>query len=158
MVQKIPMTLIGFEKIQVELKHLKSVERPLVIDAIAEARAHGDLKENAEYHAAREKQSFLEGRIIVLEDITSRVEVIDPKKIGGDTIKFGATIKIVDEDTDEEATYQIVGEPEASFEDGLLALSAPLSRALIGKGIGDVAEVKTPKGAKSYEVLELEYV
>ncbi len=157
MVDKIPMTKTGFEEVQKELKNLKSVERPLVIDAIAEAREHGDLKENAEYHAAREKQSFLEGRIIVLEDITSRVDVIDPTKLGGDTIKFGATVKIVDEDTDEEATYQIVGEPEANFEECRLAISAPLSRALIGKGVGDVVEVTTPKGSKSYEVLELEY-
>ncbi len=157
MVDKIPMTKTGFEAVQKELKNLKSVERPLVIEAIAEGRSHGDLKENAEYHAAKEKQSFLEGRIIVLEDITSRVDIIDPAKMSGDTIKFGATVKIVDEDTDEEATYQIVGEPESNFEEGRLAISAPLSRALIGKGVGDVAEVTTPKGSKAYEVLELEY-
>lgn len=155
--QKIPLTLAGFERLQEELKHLKSVERPAVIEAIAEARDHGDLKENAEYHSAREKQSFLEGRIQELEGIISLADTIDPSKMSGDTVKFGATVMIVDEDTNEEATYQIVGEPEANFEKGLLALSAPLSRALIGKGVGDVAEVHTPKGKKSYEILSVEY-
>lgn len=157
MITKIPMTVSGFERLQEELKNLKSVERPKVIEDIAAAREHGDLKENAEYHAAREKQSFVEGRIAELEDKLSRVDVIDPKKISGDTVKFGATVKVVDDETEEESVYQIVGEDEADFANGKLSLSAPISKALIGKNIGDVVEVKTPKGSKSYEVLEIVY-
>lgn len=157
MIEKIPMTKEGFEKLQAELKNLKAVERPNVIEAIAEAREHGDLKENAEYHAAREKQSFIEGRIAELEAKLSRVDCIDPSTMSGEIIRFGASIKIVDEETDEEFSYQIVGEDEANFEAGKLSLTAPISRALIGKTIGDIAVVRSPKGEKSYEVLEVEY-
>jgi len=157
MVTKVPVTLAGFEKLQAELKHLKTVERKEVIVAIADAREHGDLKENAEYHAARERQSFIEGRIQELESVTSLADVIDPTKMSGDTVKFGATVKIIDEDTEEEHVYQIVGEQEADFENGKLALTAPISRALIGKAVGDGAEVRTPKGVKAYEILEIEY-
>ena len=157
MITKVPMTLAGYERLQEELKTLKTTERPSIIEAIAEARSHGDLSENAEYHAAREKQSFIEGRILDLEDKVSRVEVIDPAKVAGKTIKFGATVKVVDEDSNEEHVYQIVGEYEADFEKGKLAFNAPLSRALIGKSVGDSVEVSTPKGAKAYEVLEVGY-
>jgi len=157
MITKIPMTTSGFERLQEELKNLKSVERPKVIEDIASAREHGDLKENAEYHAAREKQSFVEGRIAELEDKLSRVDVIDPKKCSGTTVKFGATVKVLDDETEEESVYQIVGEDEADFANGRLSLSAPISRALIGKTVGDNVEVKTPKGAKTYEILEVEY-
>jgi transcription elongation factor GreA len=155
--QKIPMTVAGYAKLEEELRHLKSVERPKIIEDIAEARSHGDLSENAEYHAARERQSFIEGRILELEDKGSRADVIDASKMTGDTIKFGATVKVIDEDTEEERTYQIVGEYESDFEKGLLALTAPLSRALIGKRVGDSIEVTTPKGSKAYEVLAVEY-
>jgi len=157
MIEKIPMTKEGFERLQAELKNLKAVERPNVIEAIAEAREHGDLKENAEYHAAREKQSFIEGRIAELEAKLSRVDCIDPSTMSGEIIRFGASIKIVDEESDEEFSYQIVGEDEANFEAGRLSLTAPISRALIGKTIGDIVEVKSPKGEKSYEVLAVEY-
>jgi transcription elongation factor GreA len=133
------------------------VERPSVIRAIAEAREHGDLSENAEYHAARERQSFVEGRIKELEAILSLAEVIDPSKFSG-AVKFGATITVVDEDTDEKKTYQIVGEPEADIERGLLNIKSPLARALIGKDVGDVAEVRTPGGEKSYEILSIRFV
>ena len=139
------------------MKTLKSVERPAVIRAIAEAREHGDLSENAEYHAAREKQSFIEGRVKELEALLSLAEVIDPTKLSG-AIKFGATVKLVDEDTDEEKTYQIVGEAEADIEKGLLNIKSPLARALIGKEEGDSVEVRTPGGEKSYEVLSIQYV
>jgi transcription elongation factor GreA len=155
--QKVPMTVIGHARLEEELRNLKSVERPAIIEAISEARSHGDLSENAEYHAAREKQSFIEGRIQDLEDKISRADVMDPAKISGDTIKFGATVKVSDDDTGEKKTYQIVGEYESDFDKGLLALTAPLSRALIGKRPGDTAEVTTPKGSKSYEVLSVEY-
>ncbi|MBI3441509.1 MAG: transcription elongation factor GreA [Proteobacteria bacterium] len=157
MTKKVPITLAGFTQLQEEIKVLKTIDRPNVIQAIAEARSHGDLKENAEYHAARERQSFIEGRIQDLDDRLSRVDVIDPAKMTGTVIKFGATVKIVDEDTSEEHTYQIVGEYEADFERGKLSFTAPLSRALIGKTVGDGIEVKTPKGAKAYEVLTVVY-
>lgn len=157
MTTKVPMTLAGYDQLQEEIKVLKTVERPAVIQAISEAREHGDLSENAEYHAARERQSFIEGRISELEDKMSRVDVIDPSKMSGEVIKFGATVQIVDADTDQEQTYQIVGEYESNFEKGRLALTAPLSRALIGKTVGDTVEVNTPKGAKSYEVLKVFY-
>ncbi len=156
-IQKIPMTQKGFNRLEEEIKHLKSVERPAIIEAIAEARSHGDLSENAEYHAAREKQSFIEGRISELEDKISRADVIDTTKIAGNVIKFGAHVKVVDEDTDAEQTFQIVGEYEADIEKGMLALTAPLPRALIGKQKGDSVEVTTPKGTKAYEVLEVAY-
>ncbi|WP_040672076.1 transcription elongation factor GreA [Rhodobacter ferrooxidans] len=155
--EKIPMTRGGFVALDDELKLLKSVERPAVIRAIAEARAHGDLSENAEYHAAREKQSFIEGRIKELEAIISRAEVIDPAKLSG-AIKFGATVTLVDEDTNEERTYQIVGEPEANIEGGFLNIRSPLARALIGKAEGDSVDVKTPGGQRSYEVLSIRFV
>ncbi len=155
--EKIPMTRAGFAALNDELKQLKSVERPAIIAAIAEARALGDLSENAEYHSAREKQSFIEGRIKELEAILSLSEVIDPASLSG-PIKFGATVKLVDEDTEEERTFQIVGEPEANLERGLLNIRSPLARALIGKEPGDSIEVSTPGGEKSYEVLSVDYV
>jgi len=154
---KIPMTRAGNNALNDELKQLKSVERPAVIKAIAEAREHGDLSENAEYHAAREKQSFIEGRVKELEGILSLAEVIDPTQLSG-TIKFGATVKLVDEDPDEEKTYQIVGEPEADIEAGKLNIKSPLARALIGKEEGDSVEVRTPGGEKAYEILEINWI
>ena len=154
--EKIPLTRAGYTALNDELKTLKSVERPAVIRAIAEAREHGDLSENAEYHAAREKQGFIETRIKELEAIIGRADVFDPEKLSG-TIKFGATIKLVDEDTDEEKVYQIVGEPEADIAAGKLNIASPLARALIGKDEGDSVEVRTPGGEKSYEVLSSEY-
>lgn len=150
------MTRAGHTALDEELKALKSAERPAVIRAIAEAREHGDLSENAEYHAARERQSFVEGRIKELEGILSLAEVIDPSKFSG-SIKFGATVTVVDGDTDDEKTYQIVGEPEADIERGLLNIRSPLARALIGKDVGDTAEVRTPGGEKSYEILNIRY-
>ncbi|MEO8240765.1 MAG: transcription elongation factor GreA [bacterium] len=154
---KIPMTRAGFTALDEELKLLKSVERPAVIRAIAEAREHGDLSENAEYHAAREKQSFIEGRIKELEAIVSLAEVIDPSKLSG-SIKFGATVTVADEDSGEEKTYQIVGEPEADIENGKLNIRSPLARSLIGKEEGDSAEVKSPGGTRSYEVLSIRFI
>jgi len=155
--EKIPITRAGHTALDAELKTLKSQERPAVIRAIAEAREHGDLSENAEYHAAREKQSFIEGRVKDLEAILSLAEVIDPARLSG-SIKFGATVGLVDEDTDEEKTYQIVGEPEANIDRGLLNIKSPLARALIGKEEGDSVEVNTPGGGKSYEILSIRYV
>ena len=157
MTSKIPITLTGFNQLQKEIKVLKSVDRPAIIQAISEAREHGDLSENAEYHAARERQSFIEGRLSDLEGKLSRIDVIDPSKMSGNIVRFGSTVKIVDEDSEDEHTYQIVGEYEANFENNKLAFTAPLSRALIGKTIGDTAEVKTPKGIKTYEVLNVSY-
>ena len=154
---KIPMTQGGHAALETELKHLKSEERPAIIRAIAEAREHGDLSENAEYHSAKEKQSFIEGRIKEIEGILSLAEVIDPKSLSG-TIKFGATVTLVDEDTDEEKTYQIVGEHEANIEAGLLNMKSPIARALIGKEEGDSVEVRTPGGERSYEVLKIAYI
>lgn len=155
--EKIPMTRKGYEAIEAELKQLKSVERPAIIKAISEAREHGDLSENAEYHSAKEKQSFIEGRIKELEGAISLSDVIDPTKLSG-PIKFGATVTLVDEDTDEEKTYQIVGEYEASIEKGLLNVKSPIARALIGKEEGDSVEVRTPGGDKAYEVLKIAYI
>ncbi len=155
--EKILVTRAGITALEEELKNLKSVVRPSIIKAIAEAREHGDLSENAEYHAAREQQSFTEGRIGELEAIIGRAEVIDPSKLSG-TIKFGATIEIVDEDTDEEKTYQIVGEPEADIERGKRNIASPLARALIGKEEGDSVEVRTPGGGKSYEILNVSFI
>ena len=152
-----PITKIGFEKLSAELENLKKVQRPAVIEAIAEARAHGDLSENAEYHAAREQQSFIEGRIEELEAVTSRAQVIDPTTLGGETVKFGATVKIVDEDTDEEKAFQIVGDYDADSEEGRLSMSAPIARALIGKSVGDSVEVTTPKGKVFYEILDVTF-
>ncbi|PWG16534.1 transcription elongation factor GreA [Salibaculum griseiflavum] len=155
--EKIPLTRAGYTKLEAELKQLKSEERPAIIKAIAEAREHGDLSENAEYHSAKEKQSFIEGRIKELEGVMSLADVIDPAKMSG-AIKFGATVEIVDEDTDEEKTYQIVGEYEADLENGRLNIKSPLARALIGKEEGDSVEVRTPGGDRSYEILKISYL
>ncbi len=154
---KIPLTRAGHTALNDELKRLKSKDRPEIIQAIAEAREHGDLSENAEYHSAKEKQSFIEGRIKEIEAILSRADVIDTAKLSG-PIKFGATVKLVDEDTDEEKTYQIVGEPEANLERGKLNMKSPLARALIGKEEGDSVEVRTPGGEKAFEILSVAYV
>ncbi len=153
---KIPLTRGGYTKLEAELKRLKSEERPAIIRAIAEAREHGDLSENAEYHSAREKQSFIEGRIKELEGIIGRAEVIDTAKLSG-PIKFGAKVTLIDEDTEAEHRYQIVGEPEANIEAGRLNVRSPLARALIGKEEGDSVEVRTPGGQRSYEVVEIVY-
>ncbi|MCZ7675149.1 MAG: transcription elongation factor GreA [Roseovarius sp.] len=155
--EKNPMTRQGFTAIEAELKQLKSVERPAIIRAIAEARDHGDLSENAEYHSAKESQSFIEGRIRELEGAISRAEVIDPSKLSG-PIKFGATVTLVDEDTNEEKTWQIVGEYEADIDRGLMNIKSPIARALIGKEEGDSVEVHTPGGEKCYEVIRIAYL
>lgn len=151
------MTANGFDRLEKELKNLKIVERPAVIEAIAEARAHGDLSENAEYSAAKEKQSFIEGRIQELEAVTSRAEIIDIRTLKSDTVKFGATVTVVDEDTEEELTYQIVSEYEADINRKLISLTAPIGRALIGKKEGQSVEVQSPKGMRNYEILKVEY-
>jgi transcription elongation factor GreA len=151
------MTSDGYSRLQDEIKRLKSIERPAIIRAIAEARTHGDLSENAEYHAARERQSFIEGRLMELEDKVARAEVIDTSKLSGSVIKFGATVTLADEETDEEQTFRIVGEDEADVKGGRLSVSSPLARALIGKGKGDSVEVSTPRGAKSYEVVTVAF-
>ncbi|MEM9277889.1 MAG: transcription elongation factor GreA [Pseudomonadota bacterium] len=156
--QRIPMTGEGHAALDAELKNLKSVERPAIIQAIAEARAHGDLSENAEYHAAKEQQSHNEGRVTELEDMLSRAEVIDVTKLSGDTVKFGATVELADEDTDEESTYQIVGDQEADVKEGKISISSPIARALIGKSEGDSVEVVAPGGAKSYEILSIKFI
>ena len=156
--QKVPMTKKGAERLQQELNNLKNVERPAIIAAISEARGHGDLSENAEYHAAREKQSFIEGRIQELEYAVSCAEVIDPTTLSGDTVRFGATVTLMDEDTEAEQKYQIVGQYEADLEHGLISNLSPLARALIGKSVGDSVDVASPKGARSYEILDVEYV
>lgn len=155
--EKIPLTAKGYKELDGELKVLKSEERPAVIKAIAEAREHGDLSENAEYHAAREKQSFIEGRIQELEAIIGLADVIDVAKLSG-AVKFGATVTLVDEDTDEEKTYQIVGEYEANIEKNLLNVKSPIARALIGKEEGDSVEVRAPGGNRSYEILDIKYI
>tara|TARA_Y100000739_G_C20609116_1_gene467416 strand:+ start:1330 stop:1800 length:471 start_codon:yes stop_codon:yes gene_type:complete len=154
--EKIPMTPRGFKSLDSELKLLKTVERPAIIKAIAEAREHGDLSENAEYHSAREKQSFIEGRIKDLESALGMAEVIDPKTLSG-SIKFGATILLLDEETEQEKTFQIVGSTEADIENGLLNIQSPLAKALIGKDVGDSIEVKTPGGTRDYEILDVKY-
>jgi transcription elongation factor GreA len=157
MTEKVPMTKLGFDRLEEELKNLKSVERPAVVKAIAEAREHGDLSENAEYHAARERQSFIEGRILELEHKISHAEVIDATKLDGKDVKFGATITLIDNDSSEKVVYQIVGEDEADIKAGLLSVTSPLARALIGKNVKDVVEVSTPKGGKSYEIAKVNY-
>ena len=154
---KIPMTAVGFQALTEELRHRQQVERQRIIQAIAEARAHGDLSENAEYHSAKEQQSLNEGRIAELEDKVSRAEVIDISKLSGSTIKFGATVKLIDDDTEEEKVYQIVGDSEADVKGGKVSISSPIARALIGKKTGDSIEVNTPGGGKSYEILEVAY-
>ncbi len=158
MSDKVPMTVGGYARLEEELRYLKSTARPEVIRAIAEAREHGDLSENAEYHAARERQSFIEGRVAELEDKIARAEVIDVASLDGNTVKFGATVTLVDEDTDAETAYQLVGELEADVKEGRLAITAPLARALIGKEVGDSVEVMTPAGSKAYEILKVQYV
>ena len=155
--QKFPMTVQGHAALEVELKHLKTVERPEIINAISVAREHGDLKENAEYHAAKEKQGFIEGRIQELESKLSLAQVIDPTTMSGEVVRFGATIKIVNEDTDEESTYQIVGEDEANVKDGKISVTSPIARAMITKEVGDAFEVIAPGGSKGYEILEVYY-
>ncbi len=152
------MTSRGFTQLQEELKQLKTDERPAIISAIAEARAHGDLSENAEYHAAKDKQSFIEGRVREIEDKMSRAQVIDIKELTGNNIKFGATVLLADEDTDEETTFKIVGVDESDVTEGLLSVTSPLARALIGKNQGDSVDVATPSGGKSYEVVSVRYV
>ena len=155
--QKFPMTAPGLQRLEEELRHLKAEERPAIIRAIAEARSHGDLSENAEYHAARERQSFIEGRILELEEIVSGAEVIDPASLSGDQVKFGANVRLVDEETDKEAAYQIVGVHEADIKSGRLSISSPLAKALIGKKTGDTVSVPAPGGDKAYEILEVRY-
>ena len=151
--EKVPMTGKGFASLEEELRHRQQVERPRIIQAISEARSHGDLSENAEYHAAKEAQAMNEGRVQELESMISRAEIIDVSKLSGDRVKFGATVKLVDEDTDEEKTYQIVGEPEADVRSGRVSVTSPIARALMGKTIGDTVEVNTPGGGKSYEIV-----
>jgi transcription elongation factor GreA len=154
---KIPMTAVGFNRLQDELKRLKTVDRPSIIKQIAEARAHGDISENGEYLAARERQSFIEGRVLELEDKIARAEVIDVSRLSGKTVKFGATVTLADEETEEETVYQIVGEDEADISKGRLSVTSPLARALIGKSTNDSVEVATPKGARSYEIMKVRY-
>lgn len=156
--EKVPMTAAGFRTLEDELKVLKSEERPAVIAAISEAREHGDLSENAEYHAARERQSFIEGRITELEDVISRAEVIDILKMGGDTIRFGATVTLADDETDEEVTYQIVGAYEADLKAGRISLASPIAKAVIGRTLGETVEVKAPGGSRFYEIVAIKYV
>lgn len=155
--ERVPMTVEGFNTLEVELQRLKSEERPRIIQAIAEARAHGDLSENAEYHAAKEAQGLNEARVADLEDRLGRAEVIDTSKLSGDTVKFGATVTLIDEDTEEKVKYKIVGDLEASVKDGKISISSPIARALIGKSKGETAEVTTPRGARSYEVVTIEW-
>lgn len=154
---KVPITKDGYTALEEELKDLKAVQRPAVIEAIATAREHGDLSENAEYHAAREQQSFIEGRIQELEAVIGKAQIIDPSSLSGETVKFGATVLVVDEDTDEEENYMIVGEYETDTENGKISITAPIARALIGKAVGDSVEVRTPKGLRMYEILEVQY-
>lgn len=156
--KKFPMTVPGHAALEAELKVLKTEERPYIINAIAVAREHGDLKENAEYHAAKEKQGFIEGRIQELESKLTLAMVINASKLDGGTVKFGATVTIVNEDTDEESTYQIVGEDEASIKNKKISITAPIARAMISKEVGDVIEVNAPGGSKSYEILDVAYV
>ncbi len=155
--QRIPMTAEGFRALEAELKTLKSEERPAIIAAISEARAHGDLSENAEYHAAKDKQSFIEGRVLELEDKIARADVIDTSRLKGDTVKFGATVKVTDEDTDETFVYKIVGEDEADVAKGKVSITSPIARAMIGKEEGETAEVSAPGGAKSFEIVSIEW-
>jgi transcription elongation factor GreA len=155
--EKIPMTAEGYDVLEQELKHRQQVERPRIIQQITDARSHGDLSENAEYHAAKEQQSHNEGRIAELEDKLARAEVIDVSKLSGETVKFGATVTLIDEDTDEKKVWQIVGEPEANAKAGKISITSPLARALVGKKKGASVEVVTPGGARAYEVLKVEW-
>lgn len=155
--EKVPMTIEGYKTLEQELHRLKSVERPRIIQQISDAREHGDLSENAEYHAAKEAQGMNEAKVAELEDKVSRAEVIDISKLSGDTVKFGATVTLEDEDSGEKVKYKIVGDAEANVRDGKVSISSPIARALIGKSKGDSAEVTTPKGSRSYQILKLEY-
>jgi transcription elongation factor GreA len=155
--EKVPMTAGGFAALEAELKDRQQVQRPRIIQAISEARALGDLSENAEYHAAKEAQSLNEGRIMELESLIGRADIIDVSKLGGDTIKFGATVKLIDDDTEEEKLYQIVGEPESDVKSGKVSIGSPIARALIGKKVGDSVQVNTPGGGKSYEVISVAF-
>ena len=157
MEERVPMTKQGYQDLTDELKHLKFTERPRIVAAIEEARGHGDLSENAEYHSAREQQAFVEGRIQELEGALSHAQVIDTATLSGDKVLFGATVRLSDTDTEEESTYKIVGQYEANLDKGLISLLSPLAKALIGKEIGDIVEVKTPGGEKSYEILSVKY-
>lgn len=154
---KFPITQQGFKKLEKELKQLKYEDRPTIIEAISTAREFGDLSENAEYHAAKEKQGFIEGKILDLEDKLSRAEIIDTSKLSNDSVKFGATVKLIDDDTEEKATYHIVGEYEADMSKSRISISSPLAKALIGKTVRDIVEVQTPKGHKAFEILEISY-
>lgn len=156
--EKFPLTKKGFLRLEQELKNLKGVERPNIIAAISEARSHGDLSENAEYSAAKEKQSFIEGRIQELEAVVSRAQIIDPTEMNGDVIRFGATVSVVDVDTDKENKYQIVGDYEADINNNMISLSSPLAKALIGKEVGDEVEYMAPGGKKTFEILEVLYI
>jgi transcription elongation factor GreA len=155
--ERIPMTASGFKALEDEITHLKNVERPAVIRMIAEARSHGDLSENAEYHAAKERQSFIEGRVMDLEDKLSRADVIDVSKLSGKTVKFGAIVTLSDEDNDAKVKYQIVGDLESDARKGRISISSPIARALIGKTVGDTVEVTAPGGARSYEILKVQF-
>ena len=155
---KIPMTAEGYQALDAELKRLKSQERPSVIAAISEARQHGDLSENAEYHAAKERQAFIETRVAEIEDKIARAQIIDVSKLSGSQVKFGATVSVIDEDTEEKARYQIVGEHEADVRSGKVSIASPIARAMIGKEKGDVVEVNTPGGVKAYEIVKVEWV
>ncbi|WP_090707452.1 MULTISPECIES: transcription elongation factor GreA [unclassified Beijerinckia] len=157
MMEKVPMTEVGYQSLETELKRRQQEDRPRIIQQIAEARSHGDLSENAEYHAAKEAQSHNEGRIAELEDKLSRAEVIDLTKLSGNTVKFGATVTLIDEDTEEEKKYQIVGEPEADVKSGRVSITSPIARALIGKKVGDSVEVIAPGGGKSYEIMKIQF-
>ena len=157
MMEKVPMTSVGYAALEDELKQRQTVERPRIIEHIAEARSHGDLSENAEYHAAKEEQSHNEGRIAEIEDKLARADVIDISKLSGDTIKFGATVTLVDEDTDKKQVWQLVGEPEADAKKGKISITSPLARAIIGKAKGMSVEVMTPSGAKAYEIKKIEW-
>jgi transcription elongation factor GreA len=154
---KVPMTVEGYKKLETELHHLKVEVRPRIIQQIADAREHGDLSENAEYHAAKEAQGLNEAKVADLEDKLSRAEIIDPSKLSGNTVKFGATVSLTDEESGDKVKYKIVGEHEANVREGKISISSPIARALIGKSKGEAAEVTTPKGARSYEILKIEY-
>ena len=154
---KVPMTVRGYDTLKEELRWRQQEERPRIIEAIAEARSHGDLSENAEYHAAKERQGYIEGRVQELEDKLARAQVIDTSKMSGDQVKFGATVTVLDEDTEEESTYQIVGDDESDVKAGKISISSPISRAMINKEVGDVIEVNAPGGLKSYEILEVNW-
>lgn len=156
--EKVPMTPEGYERLEEEIRHLKHDERPAIIQAIAEARAHGDLSENAEYHAAKERQGWVEGQIIELEDKYTRAQVIDVTKLDGTQVKFGATVKIIDDETEEEKTWRIVGDYEADVKEGKISISSPIARALIGKEEGDMVEVAAPGGSRAYEIATVQFV